>query len=399
MSEQTAPKTGNIASKLKGYSLSALLIGGAITGTVLIATLMTQGAANRQATESSEAQARLLPVEASTISLAREYIQHREFPGLITARRDVDLSFQVAGQIKEFLVEEGDVVAAGDVLAALDKDRLQAQRNRLEANLAEQRASARLAQQTLDRQRNLNRQGHTSEQRLDEAVTEAQRARNAVNGIQAEIELLDVDIADAELIAPFGGTITRRILDEGTVVSVGTQVLRLIETNALEARVGLPPALAAKRQVGERLDFTWRGQEYTAVVQSILPSVGRNSRTLTIVLDLPSNLKANDGELIELILEDAVRANGVWLPNDALTEGLRGLWSVYTLAPEPSGQDHYTVNRAEVEVLYAEATRSFVSGTLEDGDLVVSTGAQRLTPGQIVRRVERDQTASMDPQG
>ena len=125
--------------------------------------------------------------------------------------------------------------------------------------------------------------------------------------------------------------------------------------------------------------------------------------------------------MIELVLQDPVKADGVWLPNDALTEGLRGLWSVYALTPQPHGHtganedgneggnssgknsaaNHYIVTRAEVEVLYAEATRSYVSGTLSDGDLVVSHGAQRLTPGQVVSRLQPDPSdiASREPQG
>jgi hypothetical protein len=62
----------------------------------------------------------------------------------------------------------------------------------------------------------------------------------------------------------------------------------------------------------------------------------------------------------------------------SLSESERGLWSVYVLGVDD------IVERRLVEVLHTEAKRVYVRGTLRDGDLVVSTGVQRIVPGQSV---------------
>ncbi len=367
------------------FLISAGMIVALIGGTGLIAGWITGSASAQNATKEASAAARILPVEAGIVRIEDSYERIRHFPGLIAARRSVDLGFQINGMIAEFSADEGDSVAKGDVLASIDTDRLQADRAQLVAALAENRASVKLARQTRNRQRDLNAKGHASDQTLDEAESELERATAAIAATQARIDRLDVDLADAALVAPFSGTITRRLLDEGAVVTAGASVMRLIETTALEAKIGLPPRIAADLTIGSRLDFDWRDMRRQGVLRTILPSVGRSSRTLTAVIDLPSNIAAQDGELIELVLKDNVQESGFWLPNDALTEGLRGLWSVYTLQPEPDSNALYRTSRAEVEILYAEADRSFVAGTLNDGDHVVWHGAHRLTAGQIVK--------------
>ncbi|MEM6902083.1 MAG: efflux RND transporter periplasmic adaptor subunit [Pseudomonadota bacterium] len=377
---------------LRKYAVSGLIILGLVLVTAGIGTWITGRAAADASSESAAATARPLPVDARRITFADAYEQQRQFAGLIAAERQVDLGFQIGGMVAEMLVDEGDVVAAGDLIGSLDTDRLSADRARLAASLAERRAEAKLARQTLDRQRDLNKRGHASDQVLDEAVTSAQRAQAAIAAMEAELQVLDVDLADANLTAPFAGTITRRMVDEGAVVSAGTAAIRLTETGALEARVGLPPSLAARHRPGEEMDLIWRGQRYTGTLEQILPAVGRNSRTVTAILSVPAALRfagATDGELVQLQLTDEVSTRGAWLPNDAMTEGLRGLWTVYTLTPQPDTDGLYEVARSEVEVLYAQADRSFVSGTLAPGDLIVWHGAHRLTPGQLVRPTEQ----------
>ncbi|MBV6631737.1 MAG: efflux RND transporter periplasmic adaptor subunit [Alphaproteobacteria bacterium] len=382
------PNVEQASGKPKKLIVSGLIIAGLVGVTAAIGGIITGNAAEEAEARQDVAAARPLPVEARRISFTDGYDQQRQFAGLVAAQRQVDLGFQINGMVAEMLVDEGDVVAAGDIIGRLDTDRLEADRARLAASLAERRADAKLARQTLDRQRDLNKRGHASDQVLDEAVTTSERAQAAIAATEAQIALLDVDIEDASLTAPFAGTITRRMVDEGAVISAGAAAIRLIETGALEARVGLPPKLAALHSVGEQMQLIWRGESHTATLQNVLPAVGRNSRTVTAILDVPDAMRlagATDGELLQLQITDQVFERGAWLPNDAMTEGLRGLWSVYTLIPTPENGDLYTVQRAEVEMLYAEAEQSYVAGTLANDDYVVWHGAHRLTPGQVVR--------------
>jgi hypothetical protein len=72
------------------------------------------------------------------------------------------------------------------------------------------------------------------------------------------------------------------------------------------------------------------------------------------------------------------------VPLSALTDGLRGLWNIYPLQPQAE-PGLYKLQSRDVQVLHATATDAFVTGALADGERVLSTGLQRLVPGQIVK--------------
>jgi multidrug efflux pump subunit AcrA (membrane-fusion protein) len=96
---------------------------------------------------------------------------------------------------------------------------------------------------------------------------------------------------------------------------------------------------------------------------------------------------------VRLELTERVTEPGFWLPIAALTEGLRGLWTVYALVPanpsaEPGEDSVRLVEPRAVEILHTEADRVFARGTLADGDRIVAGGLHRLARGQRVRIAE-----------
>ena len=94
---------------------------------------------------------------------------------------------------------------------------------------------------------------------------------------------------------------------------------------------------------------------------------------------------ARSGALARITLEREVAGEGFWVPITALAESHRGLWSTYALAPEPDAEERFRIDRRQVEVLHTDARRAFVRGAVQQGDVLVATGLQRLVPGQLVR--------------
>ena len=108
--------SGNPRQFLISAGMTVALIG----GTALIAGWITGSASAQNASKEASAAARILPVEASIVRIEDSYERTRHFPGLIAARRSVDLGFQINGMIAAFSADEGDSVAKGDVLASID---------------------------------------------------------------------------------------------------------------------------------------------------------------------------------------------------------------------------------------------------------------------------------------
>ena len=114
------------------------------------------------------------------------------------------------------------------------------------------------------------------------------------------------------------------------------------------------------------------------------PEVDPATRTRTVILRLDSSVAGHvvHGQVVRLELDETVEAGGYWLPSTALTEGARGLWTLFVLVeaePRDSAQPAlFRVERRDVEVLHTESDRVLVRGTLNPGDRVITGGTHRV---------------------
>ena len=324
-----------------------------------------------------------LPVETLSVDYQETYEISRAFSGRVVARRSSDMGFERAGLVTEVLVDDGDSVAKGDVLAKLDIEPLQLQRRQLTAQRSEIQSRLNLAKLIQKRREELLKTKHSSTQEYDEARFETQAVAAQLERLNASIRSLDLDLKKSVLTAPFAGKIAQRFVDEGAVLNAGHVVVRLLESSVLEARIGLPSQFLADVPVGSTHQVRVNGQQRRATVSKILPNLDVNSRTISVVLTL-DDTSIPPGELVHLTLYKNVAKSGIWLPTTALSEGLRGLWTVYALQDSEKAEAK-TVLRREVEVLHTESDRVFVRGTLQDGDLIIANGTHRVVPGQLVQ--------------
>lgn len=322
-----------------------------------------------------------LPVSTVGAEPASGYQETRRFAGTVSARRESAVGFERSGRLVEVLADDGDRARAGELLARLDPARLEREREELLARRAGAEADLRLAELTRNRNRDLSDRGVASAQTVDETRLQAEAAAARVAELDIAIQRVDLELEKTRLYAPFDAVVVARLLDEGVVVDAGQPVLRLLEDAPPEARVGVPVSAARELAVGQRHEVSIAGDTVAARVRAILPAVDPATRTVTVVLDLPADTEAPDGALVQLRLSEQIDSPGFWIPLSALTEGLRGLWTVYAVE---SGEETPMLNRREVEILHVDGERAFVRGTLEPGLTLVADGVHRLVAGQRV---------------
>lgn len=370
-----------------------------------------------------------LKVSVMTLEPVSSYATRREYSGSLVARRSSPLGFVRAGRVDSITVEEGDRVSGGQTLARLDTRALIQRRARIEASGKSARArlkeaqalprqeavraarfQVRQAEEQLrlsllkrERRRQLFEAGAIPREQLDEVASQTRtlgdalreaRARLAdleagnlaetiqvreasVDELDAELGSVRVDLEDSVLTAPYGGLVARRLIDEGTIVAAGQPVLELVESAALEAHIGVPYQQARLLRPGEERTLLLGHQKVPARVKSLLPEVAAQTRTVTVVLEVPDPSGFRPGQTARLEIREEVEAQGFWLPVGALVKGNRGLWSCFTV-------EEGKVQRQEVEVLYTDGDRALVRGTLAAGDRVIDEGAHRVVPGQEV---------------
>ncbi|MGD1952323.1 MAG: efflux RND transporter periplasmic adaptor subunit [Leptolyngbyaceae cyanobacterium] len=393
--------------------------------------------------ESSASAERVLPVETLTVVPVDSYSVSRTYTGEIASLRASELGFERSGQLVDVLITEGEVVETGTPLARLDIRNLQTQRQQLlaeraraNAQLMELEAGARsediaaaaaavrdveeqLRLQEVQRARreSLYAQGAISREeldefsfgegalqaRLDQSRSQLEELQNGtrpeqimaqqalVRQLDASIADLDVTIAKSTIRAPFDGVVATKQVDEGTVVGAGQSVIRLLESTTPEARVGMPIDAIEQLTIGDEKTVYLGDRPYAATVSSILPEVDAQTRTQTAVLALESTAasQANSGQTVRVSLEETIPTEGMWLPTEALTQGIRGLWTCYVLVPDDGSADgQYTVQSQSVEIIYQNSDRVLVRGTLQPEDMVVANGAHRLVPGQLVTPIQ-----------
>lgn len=399
--------------------------------------------ANRGTSETPLTQA--LPVETLIVQAVEGYEVSRSYSGELVAKRSSELSFELGGKVIEILVDEGDTVSAGQPLARLDTRSLQAQRqqqiaekDRAIAQLQELQAGPRpqeiaaaraavadiqnqvdLARLQKARRQSLYDEGAISREELDRQVfnTESlasrlQQAQNnldellegsrseqinaqaaAVRQREAAIATIDIDLSKSVLTAPFNGRISQRFIDEGTVTNGNQAVVKLVEGNTLEARIGVPTDVANTLPVGSSQQVSVGDRNLAAKVTAQLPEVDPTSRTVTLVLALQVDAPIPVGQTVQLNVSETQEAEGFWLPSTALVPAEQGLWSVYVAQAQ---DEQYTVTRRDVEVLHNQGDRVLVRGTLQEGEMVITSGTHRIVPGQAVSPIspqEQDQNS------
>jgi RND family efflux transporter MFP subunit len=367
----TAAQNSSINGKAK------LIICIAAFVTVLVVLLATAGLGN--ATQTPEARVPMT-VSTGTVKIQQGFETPINVFGLIESPRATLLSFDTGGQILKMMVEEGDVVSKGDVLAQQDIARLEARQQELKASLARANADLALAKVNNQRTISLVEKKLESAQRLDEAEAALNVAIARVNETEAAIQSLSVEIDKAQLIAPFDGIVDERLFDEGTVVMAGSPVLGITSTDDYQARFAIPADVIDQFKVNESVLMKVGQYEVNGTVLQRLPTRNVQTRTIDILVTLNSNNRVRPGDMATLSGARNHIDTGAWLPVNALSNGLRGLWRVFVLSDGKETE----IEARVVEVVYTDGRNAFVRGALKNGDVYVNEGTHKLAPGQVV---------------
>lgn len=323
-----------------------------------------------------------LSVNAARVLFSDQMQIEEQHTGLVVARRSSALGFETGGRIASVSVDVGNRVIAGDVLAKLDTRSLNARLLAAKAQTREAEAALKLATSTQSRQKILMEKELLSSQGYEEVSSQVEAAGARLAAAEAQADTLSVQLELSVIRAPFSGVITERLSDEGAIASPGQPLLTLVEAGVLEVRLGLPEAIASGLSVSQSYPVLIQGQRHQAVLRTLTGVIDAKQRTVTAIFDLPEGNSVSAGAVARLELRQDVTQSGFWVPVSAMTEASRGLWSVYAIENGSDGKSR--IEKRLVDVLHAEVDRAFVRGALQNGDLYVVNGLQRLAPGQSV---------------
>jgi len=307
----------------------------------------------------------------------------RTYPGVVVARHEVQESFRVGGRIEKRLVDVGDHVREGQVLATLDEKDL---RLSVESAQAELRAALSNKDQTASddkRYATLLSKHVVSQSEYDLKHLAADEARSRVERADSALKLAVSQLGYARLLASTDGVVTKTSAEAGQVVPQGQGVVTVARKGALEVLVDIPERhLKDIKESQAEISF-WANRDVRcrAVLRETSPSADPATRTYAVRYSLAdADPAVRLGMTATLHLSEAAAAPTARVPASALlNQGSGpGVWRVDVQTGQltfvPVTVDHYTESDAYVR-----------SSQLAAGDSIVTAGVQKLDKGLTVR--------------
>src|SRR5215470_11741809 len=205
----------------------------------------------------------------------------REFVGVVRARYETDLGFRVAGKIVIRIVNVGDRVQVGDVVARLDPEDLRLQVQSAEAELAA--ATSNLAQASADfaRYSTLKTNGWASIADFDRKKAASDEAQGRLDRARRSLDLARNQLNYSDLKADADGVITATLAEPGQVVAIGQPVARLAHKGEKEALVALPETALDEAQKSTATVRLWSDSKrrFAARLRELSPQADPATRT------------------------------------------------------------------------------------------------------------------------
>ncbi|RWQ68004.1 MAG: efflux RND transporter periplasmic adaptor subunit [Mesorhizobium sp.] len=332
--------------------------------------------------QKQEAAAKRLPVMVRTETVAiANYAPRTSLTGAIAARTLNNLSFRVGGRVAERLVDVGQHVDQGAVLARIDPQEQEFDLRSAQADLDAAQAQLTQAAAAFERQKTLLARGYTTRRDYDAAEQASKVARGSVDAAQSALANAKENLSFTELKAGAAGVITVRQVEAGQVVQAAQTVFTLAEDGDRDAVFNVEETLVAKTPAAPAVTITLLSDPQIKAmgkVREISPAVDPASGSIRVKVAIPDTPAGMPLGAAVIGSVSAQPLKAVILPWQALTlsDGKPAVWVV--------DQSTKAVTTAQVEVLAFGSGSVVIDKGLEAGQTVVTAGGQLLSPGQTV---------------
>jgi membrane fusion protein (multidrug efflux system) len=333
--------------------------------TILLALLLS--ACGKDAPQGGPPGGGMPPTMVETFKVeTRPLSDHIEAVGSLRALESVTVRPEVAGKLVRIQVAEGQTVAAGTLLFALDGDIARAEVNEAMASV---RASERNRPRIIEL---------ASKQLISKSDTDAALAISEINS--AKLASAKARLAKTEIRAPFEGVVGLRQVSVGEYVNAGQVLVELVRLDPLEVEFQIPETLAARLNAGQSVSVqtdAFPGESFTGSISAIAPSVQVSGRSVAVRARLANaEKKLKPGQFAQVQVALAAAEPVLMLPEQAI-------W--------PSGDQKmvYRIKAGKAELVpvtlgLREPGWVAVTAGLSVGDEVITAGQQKLFPGAPV---------------
>lgn len=376
-------------SSNKRFVIGAALI--AVAGAVLWALTLGPLAGGGAKSASGGAPAIAKPSSAAAVKpaltvspvkpRAAQWPRSLEANGNVAAWQEAVIGAEISNlRLTEVLVNVGDRVKKGQVLARIDAQTVQAELAQTRASVTEAEAALAEAQANAERARRLKPQGMISGQQYNQLITAEQTAQARLAAARARLRAEDLRVGQARIVAPDDGIIATRTATVGSLTQPGQELFRLIRGGRLEWRAEVTAAELAKVSPGDTaLVTTPAGATVQGRVRTVAPTVDAQSRMALVYVDLPAQAGGLRSGMFARGSFELGASAALTLPQTAvvLREGFAYVFRI----------DGDKVIQTKVELGRRDGDEVEIAAGLTQDAAVVAQGAGFLADGDTVRVV------------
>jgi membrane fusion protein (multidrug efflux system) len=286
--------------------------------------------------------------------------------GSLLPNEEVDIRSEVAGRIDQLNFSEGSRVAKGKLILKIDDAEWRAQ-------LAKAKSQLDLAEKDKQRKGKLLEAKGLSQEEYDQSLSRVQE-------LQAEVQLIQSRIRNAEIYAPFSGQIGLRYVSPGAYVSQGQILAKLVQTDPIKIEFGVPQRYAGYIKEGMEINFKMDGSDSTFVAKIYAYEARIDAATRT--LNVRARCENSQGLLIpgafaevNLVLADLTDA--LMIPTSAVVPQIRGQ-KVFIMK-------NGVAQSVDVESGIRTETEIQITKGLAKGDTLITTALLALKDGMPVQ--------------
>lgn len=307
---------------------------------------------------------------------------NRQLPGTVRASQRVDLGFQVPGQLKFFPLKEGQKVTEGEVLGRLDDRDYRSNVSAAKAEFTKTKANFKRAEELLVKKFISQAEYDKLKAALDVAVSNLEKSNKALD--------------DAELKAPFTGTVARSYVENFQDVQAKQAIISLQDNSQLEVVINVSESLVSKRNAGEDDGFkatarfeTFPNVEFELFVKEFSTEADSRTQTFEIVLGMRDTkgialLPGMTAKVFAQKISTLEVSDTYLVPMHAV------------IADEDENAFVWVVNQSNNKVMKKAVALGDLKGSdqieaigLALGDVVVIGGVTKMREGKIIRPIEK----------
>jgi RND family efflux transporter MFP subunit len=265
---------------------------GILVGILVVAVLVVTGAVVLKPPAGPPAEQRADDKAALNVELASpqdvKWPETVSVSGPIAAWQEAVVASEVSGlRLAEVLVNVGDTVRKGQVLARFDEASTLAEQDQVRASKVEAEANLAEAEANEARARLLHKSGGISDQELKQYETRAQTARAQIDSAGARLRSLDLRLKNTRVVAPDDGVVSSRMATLGCVANPGSELFRMVLQGRIEWRPELTAVQLAFVKIGQVVTIKLPdGSLVNGKVRQTAPTLDNGTRMATAYVDL-----------------------------------------------------------------------------------------------------------------